>query len=147
MKRTTTLLNLLAVTALAAASATAALADSDGRDAGYASGEGYRANRDDPGGGEHRKRHHERSVVRGRGDAHAYRARWRVINVTYDANGKLSEIQHVVPLYDMGIFGNVTGRLSGNGLRIVRVDAAFNRPDAQMPTLHYHFTQYISGAN
>lgn len=147
MKHTMRLLNLLAVTALAAASAGAVLADSDEHEAGYASSDGYQADWNDRGGRAHRERRHAQTIAPWHGGAYAYRPRWRVTNVSYDANGKLSEIQHVVPLYDMDIFGNVTSRFSSNGLHIVRVDAVFNRRDAQMPTPHYHFTQHISGAN
>lgn len=146
MKPTMRLLSLLAVTALAGANAGVALADDDGHERGYASGDGYQADWNDRGGRDRRERHHERGITRGQGDARTYGARWRVTNVAYDADGKLSAIQSVVPLYDMGIFGDVTSRFADNGLHIVRVDAVYNRPDAQMPTPHYHFTQHISGA-
>jgi hypothetical protein len=66
---------------------------------------------------------------------------WRVTDAVYDPNGRLSILQHTVPLHDMAIFGRVTSGIVENGLKLDRVDAVFNEADSATPVPHYHFTQ------
>ena len=66
---------------------------------------------------------------------------WRVTDAVYDPNGRLSILQHTVPLHDMAIFGRLTSGIVENGLKLDRVDAVFNEADSATPVPHYHFTQ------
>lgn len=68
-------------------------------------------------------------------------AHWQVTNAVYDHTGRLSLLQHIVPLHDMSTFGSVTGGIVENGFTLDRVDAVFNEADAATPEPHYHFTQ------
>jgi len=66
---------------------------------------------------------------------------WKVTDAVYDHTGRLSMLQHVVPMHDMAVFGRVTNGIIENGLKIDRVDAVFNEADVVSPEQHYHFTQ------
>jgi len=66
---------------------------------------------------------------------------WRVTDALFDHTGRLSMLQHTVPLHDMAIFGRVTSGIVENGLTLDRVDAVFNEADSATPVPHYHFTQ------
>ena len=66
---------------------------------------------------------------------------WRVTDALYDHTGRLSMLQHTVPLHDMAIFGRITSGIVENGLKLDRVDAVFNEADSATPVPHYHFTQ------
>jgi hypothetical protein len=66
---------------------------------------------------------------------------WRVTDAVYDHTGRLSMLQHTVPLHDMAIFGRVTSGIVENGLKLDHVDAVFNEADSATPVPHYHFTQ------
>lgn len=71
----------------------------------------------------------------------AYLVHWQVTGAVYDHTGRLSQLQHTVPLHDMAVFGRVTSGIVENGLTLDRVDAVFNEADAVTPEAHYHFTQ------
>jgi hypothetical protein len=66
---------------------------------------------------------------------------WIVTDAVYDHTGRLSMLQHTVPLHDMAIFGRITSGIVENGLKLDRVDAVFNEADSATPVPHYHFTQ------
>lgn len=68
-------------------------------------------------------------------------AHWQVTGAVYDHTGRLSLLQHTVPLHDMAVFGRVTSGIVENGLTLDRVDAVYNEADAATPEAHYHFTQ------
>lgn len=68
-------------------------------------------------------------------------AHWQVTGAVYDHTGRLSLLQHTVPLHDMAVFGRVTSGIVENGLTLDRVDAVYNDADAVTPEAHYHFTQ------
>ena len=69
------------------------------------------------------------------------RDHWKVTDAVYDDQGRLSMLQHVVPLHDMAVFGSVTTGIVANDLKLERVDAVFNAPDSDVREPHYHFTQ------
>lgn len=69
------------------------------------------------------------------------RDHWKVTAADYDPSGRLTMLQHVVPLHDMAVFGSVTTGIVANGLQLERVNAVFNAPDADVREPHYHFTQ------
>lgn len=71
----------------------------------------------------------------------ANHAHWQVTGAVYDHTGRLSLLQHTVPLHDMAVFGRVTSGIVENGLTLDRVDAVYNEADAATPEAHYHFTQ------
>jgi hypothetical protein len=73
--------------------------------------------------------------------AQASNSHWRVTDALYDHTGRLSMLQHTVPLHDMAIFGRITSGIVENGLKLDRVDAVFNEADSATPVPHYHFTQ------
>ncbi len=66
---------------------------------------------------------------------------WKVTDAVSDHTGRLTMLQHIVPLHDMAVFGSVTNNIIANGLNIERVDAVFNESDTETQGPHYHFTQ------
>lgn len=133
------LLGLTIFAVSAGAAGGIALADSDARERAYDSRAPH----------ERQYRDEERSGrtqdVGQRGSSS--QARWHVTRAVVDQNGKLTTLQHMVPVNDMAVFGRVTEGFVANGLKIDRVDAVFNVADAQMSEPHYHFTQTFVASN
>lgn len=139
MKRTRRLLGLTILAVSAGAAGGVALADSDAHERAYESGAPHERQYRDEGHSNHAQEGRPRSV-----SAHA---RWHVTSAVFDRNGRLSTLQHMVPVSDMAVFGSVTTGFVANGLAIDRVDAVFNEADAQMGEPHYHFTQTFLASN
>jgi len=136
MNDTLTLTLFLIMTALATAGGGIAYADSDE----YKSGARYETDDDavfGPGRDPQRVDLSQTESMRAQDSS----SHWRVTDALYDHTGRLSMLQHTVPLHDMAIFGQATSGIVGNGLKLDRVDAVFNEADSATPVPHYHFTQ------
>ena len=136
MKNSSTITLVLVMAGFAAANTGTAFAKSDERE----SSTGYEAERDADAGT--RPDQQRANLLR---DEYASGSdgllHWKVTDAVYDHTGKLSMLQHIVPMHDMAVFGRVTNGIIENGLKIDRVDAVFNEADTVTSEPHYHFTQ------
>jgi hypothetical protein len=155
MKRSSKLIGLAIVGAVAAASGTAALADSKRHEHRYEQSKRYemhQRDRDQRRDGDARSmerkeriERREREQERDR-DSRRDRTHWRVSSASYDGQGRLTGLQHLVPLHDMVVFARISQGLAANGLQMQWGKAVYHTGDAQVHEPHVHYTQRFSVA-